>query len=91
LTPAFSLPSSSPGASSALGHLPLFHLGWSFWAKEKEGWRMHKHRKKEVSNLEAKEHLDAEDARMFCAAGLPLELVRNPYYKRSYIYFHYSL
>jgi hypothetical protein len=52
---------------------------------------MHKHRKKEVSNLEAKEHLDAEDARMFCAAGLPLELVRNPYYKRSYIYFHYSL
>jgi hypothetical protein len=51
---------------------------------------MHKHRKKKTSNLEAKEHLDAEDARMLCAAGLPLELVRNPYYIRSYIYFHYS-
>jgi hypothetical protein len=30
LTPAFSVPSSSPGASSALGHLPLVHLGRSF-------------------------------------------------------------
>ncbi|XP_074308360.1 uncharacterized protein LOC141643211 [Silene latifolia] len=35
-------------------------------------------------NIQSRNHLDAEIARMFYTGGLPFNLARNPYYVRSY-------